>query len=66
MDLLDSFNLNVCQICHGEAWVCENHPSNKWNFGKQSCCDGAGQLCECSKNKKILDDHHLEMNLDVS
>lgn len=39
-----------CNICHGERWVCEDHPGNQWKEG-DGCCGGAGMLCKCVKHK---------------
>lgn len=51
----------LCKICHGEGWVCENHPNSGWQGGDAKCCDqekinrgiepdgcGAGALCICN------------------
>lgn len=39
---------DVCKICLGEGWVCENHPQNAWQGGNQTCCGGAGKPCKCN------------------
>lgn len=31
-----------CANCHGEGWVCENHPSQGW---PSACSCGAGEPC---------------------
>ena len=31
-----------CANCHGEGWVCENHPSTGW---PSKCSCGAGEPC---------------------
>lgn len=36
-----------CAICHGEEWVCEDHPFVGWGEGK-ACCGGAGMPCQCN------------------
>ena len=36
-----------CRVCHGEEWVCEDHPDKVWGEG-DGCCGGAGMLCECT------------------
>lgn len=48
-----------CLICEGEGWVCEDHPSTKWNDGKGHWlpneykqihfCQAAGASCKCNK-----------------
>lgn len=36
-----------CKICHGEQWVCEDHPDKAWGEG-DGCCGAAGMLCVCT------------------
>lgn len=38
----------LCEICGGEGWVCENHPNVGWNGGEAGCCGGAGSPCKCN------------------
>lgn len=37
-----------CAVCKGEGWVCENHPTVRWNEGYPPCCGGAGAPCVCN------------------
>lgn len=39
--------IDVCPICNGSEWVCENHPHIEWAglSGKEECCGGAGMPC---------------------
>ncbi len=41
--------LNICSICKGLLWVCENHTDKPWNG---DCCGGAGQPCQCNDDVK--------------
>lgn len=48
-DLHQRLCQDVCNICKGEGWVCENHPDVQWNDGNPGCCGGAGKPCKCNK-----------------
>ena len=52
-----------CEICHGEGWVCENHPDVVWAGGKAKCCVGSGYDCgagmPCKCNISNPPWHHL-------
>jgi len=37
-----------CPICHGEGWVCENHPKIAWKDGDGCQCGAPGAPCECN------------------
>jgi hypothetical protein len=37
-----------CELCHGELWVCENHPDKPWGDGESQCECGAGMNCTCN------------------
>jgi hypothetical protein len=36
-----------CPICNGVGWVCENHPSESFDF-ELGCTCGEGIPCECN------------------
>jgi hypothetical protein len=38
--------MNVCAICRGERWVCEDHRDTPW-YSASGCpkCGGAGAPC---------------------
>ena len=40
-----------CPICHGDGYVCENHPKRPWP--SDDCCGGAGMPCECTPGGKL-------------
>jgi len=48
--------MSDCEICFGEGWVCENHPSKAWKDG-DGCCGGAGAPCKC--NESVPPWHHV-------
>lgn len=35
---------DTCPVCHGDRWVCEDHPNKPWRDG-DGCCGGAGMPC---------------------
>lgn len=41
-----------CKVCHGDGWVCENHPDKAWS--KSGCECGAGMPCECNRTAHLL------------
>jgi len=41
-----------CPICHGEGWVCEDHPDRAWGYGS-GCCGGAGIPCACNPHARV-------------
>lgn len=52
MTTLPKENLSQCATCHGELWVCENHPAVPWNAGDPPCCGGAGMPCPACNTPK--------------
>jgi hypothetical protein len=42
-----------CPICHGLAWVCENHPHLAWTSDPGGCECGAGMPCECQHSDDV-------------
>lgn len=41
-----------CQICKGEGWVCEDHPTEKWGYGLTGC-QLPGAPCRCNPLSRI-------------
>lgn len=37
-----------CNVCKGDGWVCERHPTKPWS--DVGCKCGAGVPCECNKS----------------
>lgn len=53
-------NDNLCPVCWGEGWVCENHRDEPWN--EYGCDCGAGAPCpKCNPSGGIACDHAIEV-----
>jgi len=47
-----------CRVCHGEGWVCEEHPKVGWQDGK-GCCGAPGMPCQCNDADPPW--HHMDV-----
>jgi hypothetical protein len=39
-----------CPVCHGELWVCEEHPDKPWEHDD---CGAAGLACVCNPHGAV-------------
>jgi len=44
--------MDMCEICEGTGWVCENC-GTRWQLMNRETCCGAGQNCVCNPNGDV-------------